>query len=340
MKRKKLTAEDKAFWFDGWGLINNFMTLIIGGRGIGKTYSVLKGSLRDKVKILYVRRTGTELDISCTKEFNPYKALNSDLGVDIRISAITKSTYAIIEYEEDIPIRHIGIAGSLSTFGNLRGADFTDIEMIVFDEFINTGMFSMKKEAYAFFNMIETVNRNRELKGIPSIKVVLLANSNSLDSDILVTFKLTDIIRRMQQKKEGFFEDKQRGVSVHLPLDSPVSEAKKETALYKLTKGTDFYDMAINNEFTDNFDVVEEVDYRRVKPVVMYGDLTVYKDKQARFLYISNRKADCQSYDATTMHDFLLIYKSYINTYKRKNLIKYHDYDIKLKLDKLLSNKI
>lgn len=340
MTKKTLDVNANDFWFNGWELLTKFMNIIIGGRGIGKTYSILKGSLESGSKIMYLRRTVTEIELCCTDHMNPYKSLNRDLNRDIRIATIKQGVFAIIEYEEETPIRHLGLAGALSTFGNLRGADFNDIDYVVFDEFINTGTYTMKKEAYLMFNMIETINRNRELLGQPPIKIVLLANSNSLDSDILVEFNIVDIIRLMTKNKEEEHVDNERGLAVYLPQDSPVSDAKKETALYKLTKGTRFYDMAINNEFVDNFDVVEQVDFRRLTPVVQFKDIFIYKDKQNKFIYLCRRKADCTVYTSDDEQMFLLKYKSYINSYKRQNKVKYFDYALKLELDRILKLKI
>lgn len=340
MKNLIKKIEEDNFWFNGWVLINKFITIIIGGRGIGKTYSILKGHIVDDVKIIYLRRTVTELKISCTAELNPYKTINLDMGLDVRVCHLAESVYAIIEYKDDKPFKHRGLAGALSTFGNLRGADMSEIEMIVFDEFINSGMYNLKEEAYALFNMIETANRNRELMGREPIKLVLLANSNRLDSDILVEFNVVDIIRKMNINKVIEYSDEERGLDIYLPADSPVSKAKEETALYKFARGTRFYEMAIDNNFSDDFDVISKVDYKMLKPVVAYKDITIYKDKQGGFIYISRRKADCIRYDEKNENAFLLRYKSYIATWKRHNKIKYIDYSLKLEIDRLLNKKI
>ena len=66
---------------------------------------------------------------------------------------------------------------ALSTFGNLRGVDFSDVDMIFFDEFVpQKNARPIKAEAEAFFNLYETVNRNRELDGRPPVRVLMLSN--------------------------------------------------------------------------------------------------------------------------------------------------------------------
>ena len=67
--------------------------IILGGRGIGKTYSAL--DYLQKVsspshKFIYMRREGTEIDQCATEYGNPYKKLNEDKGYHIEPFVIPK----------------------------------------------------------------------------------------------------------------------------------------------------------------------------------------------------------------------------------------------------------
>ena len=48
----------------------------------------------------------------------------------------------------------------------------------------------MKNKFMLFFNLYETVNRNRELEGKEPVKVYMLSNSTSLDNEILAELSI------------------------------------------------------------------------------------------------------------------------------------------------------
>ena len=50
---------------------NPYTVILIGGRGIGKTYSVLDHLLKNKEKFILIRRTTTEREFLRDLEFNP-----------------------------------------------------------------------------------------------------------------------------------------------------------------------------------------------------------------------------------------------------------------------------
>lgn len=315
-------------FFNGWEVVAStsfFLYMFIGGRGIGKTYSILKGLIEDECRFMYVRRTDVELKNCCKSINNPFKTLNVDLGREIELDK-AEDSYIIHEGEKTI-----GIGGSLSTFGKFRGSDFSDIDYIVFDEFINTSPINtIKNESDMFFNMIETVQRNREILGKNSIKVILLANSNRLDNGIIRTLKLGEIIRRMKINGIHEFKDVERGLYIGLPF-SKISDLKKDTALYKLTKGTDFYDMAIGNDFVnDIFDDVVKINPKKLVPIVTYENVTFYRIKDNGLMYASYRKANCERYTKETFRRFKINYGLFIGEFIESKCIYYEDYDLKL----------
>ena len=313
-------------YFNVWDVVQStsyFLYMFIGGRGIGKTYSTLKGVLNDGAYFMYVRRTQTELDNCIKPENNPFITLNTDLKKEVEIS---KSGDGFVINEKD---KIIGVAGALSTFGKFRGSDFSKVEYIIFDEFIRTVKFGQRyNEAEMFFNMLETVNRNRELNGEKSIKVILLSNANTIDNDIIREFRLGEIIHRMKKENIEVYTDRDRGLYLSLINNNSVSKAKAETALYRLTRGTKFYDMSINNEFTaDDFDNVYKVDYKTLIPVCSFENMYVYKSKTNDFLFVSYRKSNVPAYSYDTLKRFKRDYGLMFQFYVENNLI---DYDIKL----------
>lgn len=327
----------KIIYVDLWPIISatdQFIYFFIGGRGIGKTYSVLNGILDNDIKFMYVRRTETELKQCVKTENNPFISLNRNKDRNVTMQP---SGDGFIITEDD---NMIGVAGAVSTFGKFRGSDYTDIEMIVFDEFIPKGSHrAIKDEALLFFDMLETVNRNRELEGKPPIKVVLLSNANTIDSDILRELKLREVIHRLKKTGQHIYTDDRRGIYLELIDGTGVAEFKKQTALYKLTAGTAFYDMAIENEFTgDSFDDVYKIPPSNLIPLVRLENVTFYQVKGDQpLIYASYRKADVPEYTKETLQAFKRRYGLQLEYYFINKKVVYYDYDIKLTVRHLFS---
>ena len=130
-----------------------FLYIFIGGRGIGKSYSMLSEAYKHQDMIMYVRRTDTELKNCCDEFTNPYKSINQNIGSNISIKP-NKDNALIIEKIDDDHTNLIGYASALSTFGKFRGADFSDVNLIIFDEFINTSPVNTLKGEAAWKNVI------------------------------------------------------------------------------------------------------------------------------------------------------------------------------------------
>ena len=75
----------------------------IGGRGIGKTYSALKGHKEafnrgEANKIMYMRLSQVELDLCATDSDNPYKKLNAREHWGVKFESVPKSkAYDIVD---------------------------------------------------------------------------------------------------------------------------------------------------------------------------------------------------------------------------------------------------
>ena len=220
-------------------------TFIIGGRGTGKTFGALKTCLEDEKIFMLMRRTQAQADLISKPAFSPINPVADYLGLQVRIEAATK--YNGMIYTDD-QLR--GYTAALSTFSNLRGFSGEDIEILVADEFIpELHERQMKHEADAFFNVVETINRNRELQGRDPVLSLLLSNSNSLASPILDALDLVRVVSRMERNGQTEYINKERGIAIFLLFGSEISEKKKETALYRATAGTDFAAMALENQF-------------------------------------------------------------------------------------------
>ena len=280
-----------------YGVPYNFM---VGGRGIGKTYGALKYMVEHDIKFVFMRRTQTQLDVIRKEEYQPFKKLNADMGWDIHPITLTKYSSGLYHCERDkngkwIPkegTEAVGLMLALSTISNVRGFDATDRDVLIYDEFIpERHERPIKDEATAFFNAIETIQRNRELEGKPPLIVLCLANANELANPLFIELKLVKKAMALIKKGIEFDLDRSRECALYLFKDSKISEAKKDTALYKLTRGTSFESMSIDNNFEDMIGVkVNSKNLKEYTPIVCIGEITIYKHKSQKTYYVSMHK--------------------------------------------------
>lgn len=308
--------------------LNHFFYIFIGGRGVGKTYSALRESVKRNYRFMYVRRTQTEIENCCNDLGNPFKKLNKDFNWNVTVKPV-KDIIGI--YNDDMEL--IGYSSALSTFGKLRGVDFEDVEYIIFDEFINiSNINTLKNEFFTLCNMIETINRNREMLGQESIKVILISNANTINDDIIRALRLGEVVKDLTQNGGGVYEDDERGLYLELLESIPEFKDKKEsTRLYQLTKGTTFHDMALSNSFTnDYFDDVKRLDYKELIPITWLGDYYIYRHKTRRMIYITLRRAKVKGFETRELEGFKRHYGLYIKNSIEQGLIVYQNYDVKL----------
>lgn len=269
------------------GLPFNF---VVGGRGTGKTYTALKTVKEEEIKFMFMRRTQAQAELVNKPEFSPFKSVNSDMGWNVISKPLTKYSAGFYDIDnEDGGGVPIGYTCALSTISNIRGFDAQDVTVLIYDEFIpEKHERPIKNEGAALLNAYETINRNRELKGKPPLQLLCLANSNDLSNAIFMEMCLVKKAERMERKGQQISIDRNRGVAIFLLSESPISDMKRKTALYKATSGSEFERMSIDNRFlgTDYKNVVVRpiIEY---KPVVAVGELCIYAHKNSGKLYVS-----------------------------------------------------
>ena len=236
------------------------VNLLFGGRGTGKTFSILKHRLEnaisdpDKHKFIWLRDTETITRKLAAKGLtSPIEAKFPDLGHCI-IKRI-EDNYTFIHEPKSENEKVLGYLMALSTFHNARGIDFSDVDTIVFDEFMpEEGTIIRKDQGALWLNMYESINRNRELEGLPPVRVIFLSNTNGLYSEILEDFGLSQIVENMQLNNISHYEDSD--IWVEFLENKEFTEAKSKTLLYRLSKNAKFNEMALNNRFNDNMALI------------------------------------------------------------------------------------
>lgn len=321
---------------------------IVGGRGIGKTYGALEYVIENKIKFLYLRRLQTQIDAIKNPKYNPMKKLNTDHSWSIYPFPLTKNTFGFFHAIENdggklTPLegKFYGYGISLSTFANYRGLDASDVDAIIYDEFIpELNQPYMKGEAEAFFNLCETVFRNRELEGKEPGKVFFFSNSTDAANPIYLELGIVMDVMKMQAKGIDFREYKERALTIVLPHDSPISEAKAETSLYRLTKGTNFAKSSLGNEFVNNVPTsVKSRPISEYKPLVKAGEICIYEHKSNGRYYVSGHASGTPEIYGTSEKELSIFRRRWPELLKAVYLknIDYESYACEILFDKYMN---
>lgn len=262
---------------------------IISSRGIGKTYGILKDCYLQGKKVLHVRRLLTQCEIICKPELSEWRKINENLGINIGPKPVVRNVWGYYPLNEDMKIAGdcIGYLTSMATSGNITGFYMQDVDVLFYDEFIpKMGESPIKNEAELLDNLVETVQRNRELEGGKALKVICAGNANRMQSDILVRKGLIRPLVDMRKRKQHIWTDGRRMI---LDIDdSPITSAKKLTDLYQRNEGTRFSDIAIDNKFVDSYnDDIKSQPLKEYKPLCVMSDICIYKHKSKPYYYIT-----------------------------------------------------
>lgn len=301
--------------------------IFIGCRGMGKTYSALRGAhkhaLQGKGRYIYMRRTSDQLDAitdgKTGEGLNPFKPLNQDYQMDVGLHYVRKKVAIISDrylnskgqtvYEGDY-----GYGLGMSGIATLRGIDASDCIDWIYDEFIKEKHQNrMQGEFDAIMNAYETFNRNREILGRPPLRLWMLSNSNDIYNEMFKGLHLVHDAEVMVRKGHHHKYYKDRGLALHiLEATKEYIQEKENTALYRLTKGTDFADMALRNRFAYNdFSLIKYLPLQGYQPVCHVDDGYLYRKKGEGKFYVCYAPAKCEGFNSKLPHDTMNFRRSY-----------------------------
>ena len=291
MEKEKLYTDEG--WVNARTLVQCAEPFVIalGGRGIGKSYGILWELYQEKIPFIYMRRTQTQLDAVTIPPLNPFNQIAIDKGLAITASKLSKHTVGFYDSEDESEPFSIGIA--LSTFSSIRSLSAEKYEVLFFDEIIpERHEKPIKEEGLAFANVLESLNRNRELQNRKPLKVILATNSNTLNSKIIDSLGCLDIIDNMVRNGQNFKSVKGM-IAIFRYTDSPITEKKRSSALYQVIKNEDFTGMALDNEFSkSDYENVRTKPLAEYFPLCSYGNTTIMKHKSKKEYYcVSGIKA-------------------------------------------------
>lgn len=294
--------------------------VVISSRGGGKTYGTLKWLVENKHKFIYFRRTKQILEIISDPAYHPFKRLNMDMGWKIRPKPSKGLTILIDDDSNTV----VGYMAALSVFSNLRGWDASDVSYLVFDEWVPEPTDRVTYNMFtAWTNAIETVNRNREMLGEDSVRIIMLSNSDLIYGDIIAGFHIGDELMMMQESGTEVFEHSNDMLLV-MPSLSFYTEQKADTPLYRLTQGSEFERVALNNKFMiEDRSSVCVRPLREYNPVCVIRGVCFYKHKSGNHYYATTQITGnpIQYQDTKTdMRRFLQNHRSIGKAYIKKRL--------------------
>ena len=283
---------------------------VVGGRGTGKTYDALKDAKENNRRFMLMRRTQSQCDLISKPEFSVFKPLNADLGWNVECKKVSKYNSMFYSQDGDKIIIH-GYSCALSTISNMRGFDASDIDTLIYDEFIpekHERLFA--NEAEAVLNAYETMNRNRELKGRNPIQALFLANANDITNPLFEYLNLIRIADRMQKGGSERWTDEKRGIQLIMLHRSPISKKKSRTVLYNLTNGSEFSSMALANDFNVERQHIKSRPLVEYIPACIIGELCIYKHKSQNRLYATTHRAGTFKQIFKTSETDILLYRN------------------------------
>lgn len=333
--------------------------ILYGSRGMGKTYSALRGVALKKdtgdldpgtiKKFIYMRRTQSQIDYICDRKgadsLNPFKPINRDYGVNIGIKK--ESRNVAMAYNRSLddngnPVYcgdSLGYILGLTGVASVRGIDASDASDWIYDEFIKERHENiLRGECEALLNAYETFNRNRESTGNHPLRLWMLSNSNDIYNPIFQGLNIVNDIEKMENQGKHDIYYKDRGLAVHAL--SPTEEFitfKKHSALGRLAEGTAFASMAIDNKFAFNdFSLIKYLPVSGGESIVNIDNFTIYKlaGSQGWYCSYAYHKAPI-ALNTKLSHDVIRFKRNFggrIQDLFPKRKITFESYEIKCKI--------
>lgn len=263
------------------------------GRNTGKTYSTLKFLYEEKHKFIFLKRTiedvklilsgsgkvGTKLS-QYGADMSPFKAINRDTGSNVRAFGIYKGYlggfWECNEKNEPL-FDPIGYILALNGISKVKGFDLSECDYIVFDEFIPSPWERAdRNEGKQLLDLYMTVSRDREHRGKPPLKIIMLANPTEINCPVFQELEVADDAAVMDKAGEEY--KVVRGMLLHnIRMGQEFQETEEHMPALAAMAGTAWHDMTVGSGFSYNdlnmigkanmkgFRCILEIIYRRFR---------------------------------------------------------------------------
>lgn len=236
---------------------NALFNIVAGGRGIGKTYGAVKMCIKHAIErgeeFVYLRRYKNEIVNSKVSFFTAVE--HEFPGHDLRVNG-NLMEYAPVETRDEKKREwfRLGYFATLSSGQSLKGANFSNVTKIIFDEFIKErgqGSRYLADELSAFMNFFVTVDRYQD-----KTQVFMLANAVSIMNPYFIGWDI-----QPDKHKDGWIKKRGGDLIAHFPDSEDFKSSVYNTRFGKFIEGSDYAKYSVENEFDDNAPtLVEEKD--------------------------------------------------------------------------------
>lgn len=217
----------------------------IGGRGVGKTYDAkvkrTKHFLKTGKQFIYLRRYETEF---ADKGELFQDVLDEFPGYEFKVEGMRAYIRKAPKSEKQrVPWRCFCFLVALSTTVGKKSVPYPDVDYIIFDEFIIDKGFIryIFNEVKIFLEFYNTVDRFTD-----RVRVLFLANAISVVNPYFVYF-------RLKPRKGTRFCSSMEGYHCCELIESRAyAERVSATRFGKMIAGTDYYNYAVANRFTND----------------------------------------------------------------------------------------
>lgn len=224
---------------------NALFNIVIGGRGIGKTYSWKKKAIRDFIRrgeqFGYIRRYEDEIKLVKTTLFN-------DIIFNDEFPGYTISEKNGLYFVDD---EIAGYAFSLTKAKDYKSSSFPLVKNLLYDEFLIEGGTTgaggyLKNEPDKLLDLYETIARMRDVRLFMFANAITMANPYFLSWDINFngrkTFRRGEILAQIIDATDEFVNKKEStrfgkiardlgyanySIDNKFMLDEPIKIAKK-----------------------------------------------------------------------------------------------------------------
>lgn len=250
------------------------LNFIVGERGVGKTFSTLlfcvNRALKYDEEFIYMRRRESELQ-TVKELLNPLQTEGYFEGIKFEVKG----------YDFYADGKIIGHWAALSTSNQFKGTAFPKVKYLIYDEFLSEKGTTkeLKRETHKFLNFLETVFRMRDFT------VYCLANATTFECCYKYDFNLM-----LPFGDNEFWYHPTKSILVQLVHNEPYREAKMESPLGHIIKGTSYEDYAVKNNFyMDSYTFVKKRSgtHYRILSFSYKGQLYgLYTSKKERYMVI------------------------------------------------------
>ena len=277
---------DKSIFYSPERIIsyNALLNLIIGERGVGKTYNfkvyAVKRFLNKGKQFAYIRRYETDLEASVgnTNDNKFFEQIRNEFpNSTFKISKSKKVRKLYIDN------KICGYAIPLSGADSLKSSSYENVDTIIYDEFqLKEGSTQhyLRNEPEIILDIIETIGRLRD------IRVYCLGNAISSTSPLMSYFDLTLPYNTDIKLFKG------GTIAVEYIKNEKYRKVKKASRFGKLIDGTKYGKYAIDNEFlTDSKAFIRKKDKNAKFYFILYVNgkqYGIWKDFKNQLMFISN----------------------------------------------------